>query len=238
MRFDLASFTDPGGRGSNEERVVLIDHRTLIAGIVADGAGEHGGGDIAAQLVVDTVSDVLRDCATRGTSVETEQLADAMLAANRAIVDAQCSGGARSRMRSTIAILTIDPLTKLANWAHCGDTRIYCFREGRIALQTSDHRAAPHSIEANRRAALGTEGALEVEAARAPFPIEEGDVFLACCHGFCARLDEASLIDTIGEARDAASWLAALAAHARRAVSADAEPLSAIAVWAGSPRAM
>lgn len=237
MRFDLASFTDPGGRNSNEDRLVLVAHRRLIAGIVADGAGGLGGGDVAAQLVVDTMRDVLHDCATRGESVETGQLADAMLAANRAIVDAQSAGGTRERMRSTAAILTIDPQGAHANWAHCGDTHIYCFRNGRIVLQTLDQGSAqPYRLRSVMHTALGTDDELKIEAARVPFPIEDGDAFLVCSDGFWEHLDEASMIDSIDDAGDAASWLAALAARARRNAPAGADNLSAIALWAGAPR--
>ncbi|WP_086969220.1 hypothetical protein [Caballeronia glebae] len=52
MRFDLARSADPGARSSNDDRLVLVEHRRLIAGIVADGAPGHGGGDVAAQLDV------------------------------------------------------------------------------------------------------------------------------------------------------------------------------------------
>jgi hypothetical protein len=52
MRFDLASSADPGARSGNDDRLVLVEHRRLIAGIVADGALGHGNGDVAAQLDV------------------------------------------------------------------------------------------------------------------------------------------------------------------------------------------
>jgi PPM family protein phosphatase len=227
MRFDLASFTHPVGCSSNEDRLALFQHRRLIAGIVADGASGHGGGNVAAQLVVDTVSDVLRDCALSDTRVETAQLADALLAANRAIVDAQAAGGALARMRSTAAILAIDPRAAHASWAYCGDSRIYCFREGRTVLKTLDHGVARQLVDGKPHAALGTEDALEVEAARTPFEIADRDVFLVCSDGFWKHLDEAAMIGAIGESDDAAGWLAALADRAR-----DDGNLSAIAVWA------
>ncbi|WP_158937451.1 PP2C family serine/threonine-protein phosphatase [Burkholderia sp. S171] len=250
MRFDLASITDRGGRRSNEDRLALIRHTRLLAGVVADGAGGHGGGDVAAQLTVDTVCAVLGQCAMH-TAISTAQLADALFAANRAIVQAQAAGGVLAHMRSTAAVLAIDPLTASAAWAHCGDTRIYCFRQGRTALQTVDHSMVQNLVDARLLAshemrghpmrslllaALGTTDALEVEAATSPFAIADGDTFLVCSDGLWEHIDEAEMIESIGEANDANGWLAALATRVRRVAPPQADNLSAVAVWAGAPR--
>ncbi|WP_277187830.1 PP2C family serine/threonine-protein phosphatase [Caballeronia sp. BR00000012568055] len=251
MRFDLASITDQGGRRRNEDRLALIEHRRLFAGVVADGAGGHGGGDVAAQLVVDTVSAALRECAGRGDGMQSTLLTDALIAANEAIVKAQAAGGALARMRSTAAVLAIDPLSGHAIWAHCGDTRIYCFRRGHTAFQTIDHSMVQQLVDANllapremRRhplrnlllAALGTEDALPVQVAAAPFAIADGDVFLVCSDGLWEHIDESAMIDAIGHADDAESWLTTLAARVKRAAPPRADNLSAVAIWAGAPR--
>jgi PPM family protein phosphatase len=251
MRFDLASITDKGGRRGNEDRLALVDHARLVAGVVADGAGGHGGGDVAAQLVVDSVSAALRERAARGAQIDGDALADALVDANRAIVEAQAEGGALARMRSTAAVLAIDPVARRALWAHCGDTRIYCFRQGRTAWQTIDHSMvqrlvdakllAPgemrgHPLRSVLLAALGTQEALDVQAARVPFPISDGDVFLVCSDGFWEHVDEAAMIECIGQAADAEGWLAVLAARVRSVAPPRADNLSAVAVWVGAPR--
>lgn len=249
MRYDLASITDRGGRSENEDRLAVWNTGHLLAGVVADGAGGHGGGGVAAQLTVDTSLDAIKRISAQAECADAARLEKTLREANRAIVMAQARGGALAHMRSTAAVLAIDRLRGIASCAHCGDTRIYCFRQGRTALQTADHSMvqglvdakllAPHDVRDHPQRnvlldALGTNDELRIAVVE-PFAIADGDVFLVCTDGLWGYIDEMSMIDVIGHAADAAAWLAMLRERVRRVAPCGADNLTAIAVWVGEP---
>ena len=51
-------------------------------------------------------------------------------------------------MRATATVLAIDTVHHAAVWGHVGDTRLYCFRDGKIVAQTKDHSVVQKMVDA------------------------------------------------------------------------------------------
>ncbi|MDR5740975.1 MULTISPECIES: protein phosphatase 2C domain-containing protein [unclassified Caballeronia] len=243
MQLQTASVSEVGGRSRNEDAYGEWRHGTLYASVVADGAGGHGGGDTASRIAVDTVIAELTRVAATGVALTGLNLLRVLLRANDAIIDAQEHDRELSQMRSTAALLGIDQAAGVAAWAHCGDTRLYCFRRGATVVQTQDHSLVQSMIDARlldmqdvrghpRRnvlfSALGTAEDLSIAASEEAFFVADGDAFLLCTDGFWEYLDEAVMIEAIGRARTPAAWLEAMVGHIRDAAR---DNFTALAVW-------
>ncbi|WP_248323974.1 MULTISPECIES: PP2C family serine/threonine-protein phosphatase [unclassified Caballeronia] len=248
MQLQTASVSEVGGRSRNEDALGEWRQASLFASVVADGAGGHGGGDIASRIAVDTVLAELSRVAQAGVALTGPNLLRVLLRANDAIIDAQEHDRELAQMRSTAVVLGIDEATGLAAWAHCGDTRLYCFRRGATVVQTQDHSLVQSMIDANlleardvrsypRRnilfSALGTAEDLAIAASTEPFPIADGDAFLLCTDGFWEHLDECAMIEAIGHAPTPAAWLDLMVAHLREAARPNQDNFTASAVWIG-----
>lgn len=250
MQLQTASVTDAGGRSRNEDAFGAWRGNALFACVVADGAGGHGGGDAASRIAVDTVVAELERVSTARLALNSANLMRILLRANDAIVDAQEAGSEREHMRSTATLLAIDEHAQSAAWAHCGDTRLYCFRNGATRIQTQDHSLVQSMLDANllpkgdvrhhpRRnvlfSALGTADDLSIAVSGDPFPLADGDAFLLCTDGFWEYVDEAVMIDAIESCPSAEAWLDRLAARVREDAPPGHDNFTATAVWIGEP---
>lgn len=284
-----ASISDQGGRRRNEDAFATWSGRHLFGCVVADGAGGHGGGDVAARIVVaetlralqasDTAYDAAQNAAQNPAHdaahdapqnappnspqdslqdslpfpcappcTDAAQLEAILRHANAAVLDAQQSGGAQRDMRSTVALVVIDLSTANASCAHCGDTRVYGFRDRAIFMQTRDHSMVQTLVDANLLAAaqmrrhpqrnvlfsaLGTRDDLSIAVCDAPFVLERGDALLVCTDGLWEYVDEAGMIETLSTARDPAAWLASMEQRLRATAPARHDNFTAVAVWVG-----
>ncbi|WP_063744677.1 PP2C family protein-serine/threonine phosphatase [Paraburkholderia oxyphila] len=249
MQLAFASLTDQGGRQRNEDSLGDWSSERLFYCVIADGAGGHGGGDTASAIVVDTVLADLRYLTLAELPPTGERLASALAHANDNIVEEQSHGGPALRdMRSTATLLAIDRERRTAAWAHCGDTRLYCFRAGKIVAQTRDHSMVQDMVDARlitaeaarhhpRRnvlfSALGTLEGLSIAAQPGTFGLCGRDAFLICTDGFWEYVEEATMLAALAQAASPRAWLEALAAHVRAHAKAGNDNFSASAVWVG-----
>ena len=127
---EVIAFSLPGGRALNEDTVLTWEGGNRTIGIVADGLGGQGEGDLASRIAAETAMETLKAAPRVNGTV----LRNAMSRANAAVRTAQSAKG--SRMMSTLA---------MAVWeghqiwiSHLGDTRIYRFRGGRMQSCTRD----------------------------------------------------------------------------------------------------
>lgn len=249
MQLAFASLTDQGGRQRNEDSLGDWSSERLFYCVVADGAGGHGGGDTASAIVVDTVLADLRYLTLAELPPTGERLANALAHANANIVEEQSHGGPALRdMRSTATLLAIDRERRTAAWAHCGDTRLYCFRAGTVVAQTRDHSMVQDMVDARlisaeaarhhpRRnvlfSALGTLEGLSIAAHPGTFELHARDAFLICTDGLWEYVEDATMIATLAQAVSPRAWLEALAEDVRAHAKAGNDNFSASAVWVG-----
>jgi serine/threonine protein phosphatase PrpC len=247
VRLVIASLTDQGGRERNEDSLGDWSSERLYYCVVADGAGGHGGGDTASRIVVDSVLADLRYLTVAELPPTGERLVSALAHANENILEEQTHGSSTVKdMRSTAVLLAIDRERCTAAWAHCGDTRLYCFRGGKIEVQTRDHSMVQEMVDARlltaadmrhhpRRnvlfSALGTRDSLDIAGLEGTIALLDRDAFLICTDGLWEYVDETFMLDTLAHVATPAAWLDAMVDRVRATARTNHDNFSALAVW-------
>jgi serine/threonine protein phosphatase PrpC len=249
-QFDLAVLSRQGGRTKNEDACGHWRSAARLCCVVADGAGGHGGGDIASKLVV---RHILEQASLAPLS-RPDEVEDLIVDTNAQLRRHQGESGETSDMHSTVVALFVDLACHEALWGHSGDSRLYLFRDGELLSHTRDHSAvqamvdagllAPEQMRTHARrselqSALGTRPEnLLVSAATAPMPLKPNDVFLLCTDGLWEYVDEAEMCACLSDAADPRAWLAELEQRVLRHAAAAGKPghdnFSGIAVWVGA----
>ncbi len=220
MRLELSVLSKPGGRKVNEDACGVWSSEATGACycVVSDGAGGHGGGDVASKLVVEHVLGWFQ----RRPEVSGEAIAAALAAANHSVIDLQQRDERLANMCATAVVLAIDAQRMLACWGHLGDSRLYCFRRGRVIVQTRDHSVVQTMVDAGfvepaelrnnaRRnallAALGQEEGFSPKVERERHAIQAGDVFLLCTDGLWQCVGENEMERVLDLAETPEQWL-------------------------------
>ncbi|MEN9215962.1 MAG: protein phosphatase 2C domain-containing protein [Gloeomargarita sp. HHBFW_bins_162] len=213
----VVALTDPGPtRRRNEDAcypapqqgVRPASANGLPFAIVCDGIGGHEGGDMAANLAIETVSQQLnpRVLAKVATKIVTEELATVICNANDRItqVNNQQQRQERQRMGTTLTMALVrDYEVFLAN---VGDSRIYWItRYGCYQVTTDDDVASrevrlgynlyPQALRQPAAGALVQALGINASSVLHPtvqrFPLDEDSVFLLCSDG----LSDNNLVD-------------------------------------------
>jgi serine/threonine protein phosphatase PrpC len=241
-----AQVTGIGGRDANQDALGTRACSSLSCFVVADGAGGHRGGEIASSLVVDSLLDAFAAAPGFGPAA----LRGWIDQAAQALARSQAERTGLQAMHATVAALLIDAGRHQATWGHLGDTRVYLFRDHRVAHVTRDHSLAQQFIDAGLAAdpdprhhpqrsvlyaALGTEG--EVAPVLQPvLALAPGDVLLLCTDGLWELVTEAQMEGALAAARSVQGWLAALCAIAdatHTSAPRERDNFTALAVWVG-----
>jgi serine/threonine protein phosphatase PrpC len=135
VNFEIVTLSKPGGREYNEDVYGHWSNGRFMACLVADGAGGHGGGDVAASTAR---SSILGGYA-RVPSLDGTFLKQLLEQANLDVVARQAEGGKLAAMRTTAVLAVLDTHEQALMWAHSGDSRAYLFRDGAIVARTVDH---------------------------------------------------------------------------------------------------
>jgi PPM family protein phosphatase len=248
VQVDLAILSRRGGRNYNEDACGHWNSDEHLCCVVADGAGGHGGGDQASKLAVQDILSTYAAVPDGSPGAIRRMIAQA----DRTIIEHRQDGTALQNMHSTVVALFIDLERRTAAWGHCGDSRLYVFRAGRVAQRTRDHSVVQSLVDSGLLAedkmrshpqrsellsALGVgEQDLQVSTSAQPWAIEPGDVFLLCTDGLWEYVEDASMEQALAAAAKPHAWLLDLeqrvlqgAAHKPRH-----DNFSALAVWVGA----
>lgn len=240
---EIAELSKIGGRKVNED---AIDHwctSDLTCCVLSDGLGGHYGGNVASQLVISSIGE--RFIQQPRCSIDEVRLL--LNIADNAIGQEQHRNITLKNMRATAVLLIIDTINTVAVWGHIGDSRLYCFRNGKIIFQTRDHSISQNMIEAGYLkpmelrssptrnqlyAALGNGDTSEVDILPKEFPILYGDVFLMCSDGLWEYIEECEMESMLDFASTALEWLGAMEKKVlTRGISTSQDNYSAIAIW-------
>lgn len=246
MKIEVSVLSNPGGRERNEDAYGFWTGGGGCFCVVSDGAGGHGGGDVASKLAVRVILGAFQDA----PECSGEAIDAALTAAHHAIVAQQAPEGPLAGMRATATVLAIDTVHHQAVWGHVGDTRLYCFRGQHVVAQTKDHSVVQKMVDAGYLAqnalreslqrsrlfaALGHNEDFVATVERKPFPIVVGDVFLLCSDGFWEYIDETAMVRALAQARTPADWLRAMEHDVVEHGGNEQDNFSALAVWCGEP---
>jgi PPM family protein phosphatase len=245
LALEVALISERGGRRANEDACGHWHSQRQLVCVLADGAGGHGGGDVASQLAVQELISRFAAHPTQAALGLDGLLRDT----NAAIIGQRVPGTPRQDMHSTVVCLVLDFVDHAVHWAHAGDSRLYWFRQGRVLRRTQDHSLVQSLIDAGSlapeavrdhprrselRSALGIAAeSLEVTAVDGNEPVQPGDCFLLCTDGLWEYLPDAVLVETLRTAPRPQAWLDALRAQVYSAArhKATHDNFSALAVW-------
>ncbi|MDM4764729.1 protein phosphatase 2C domain-containing protein [Pelomonas sp. SE-A7] len=249
---ELAMLSRRGGRDHNEDACSHWHSERHLCVVVADGAGGHGGGDIASQLAVSHVIEQF----SKAPVSEPEQVGDLLFGANEAILKNRERSGARAQMYTTVVCLLINFERAEALWGHVGDSRLYRFRGGKLLERTRDHSLMQSLVDAGlltpeqtrnhpRRSellsALGSEPEhLVLSSSEKAWPLQTGDAFLLCTDGVWEYVDDDAMALSLAAAATPLAWLKLIEqtvlSQAAAAGKARHDNFSAVAVWIGAPK--
>ena len=128
-------------RKRNEDRYIIkemADGSVLMA--VADGLGGHTAGDHAAEIAVETLAVVQ----TSGEEIQ-KGLVDRVLEADLTILKKVEQNTDLAGMSATLCGSLMR--NGIAYWVHVGDSRLYVFRNNRLAQVTRDHNLAQYLMD-------------------------------------------------------------------------------------------
>ncbi len=245
LALEVAIMSEPGGRKYNEDACGYWSSERQFCCILADGAGGHGGGDIASRLAVQS----LLSGFAQSPSASGPELTRLMRQTNQAVLDGRVAGTAQEDMHTTVVCLVIDFFDGRADWVHSGDSRLYWFRGARVMERTRDHSFVETLVDAGviredeirthpKRSvllsALGKEDdELELSASTSSRVVNGGDVFLLCSDGVWEYLGDDLLEQLLTQAGSAEEWLAAIESAIRSATASLAthDNYTALTVW-------
>jgi serine/threonine protein phosphatase PrpC len=246
---ELATLSRRGGRAKNEDACGHSRSAQRLCCVVADGAGGHGGGDVASKLVVRHIIDQT----ALAPLARVDEVQDLLVDTNAQLRRHQCESDRTRDMHSTVVALFVDLEGRQALWGHAGDSRLYLFRDGQMLCHTRDHSVVQSMVDAGllmpeqirthpRRSellsALGSAPEdLLVSTADQAWPVRPNDVFLLCTDGLWEYVDEAEMCASLTRAADPEAWLASLEElvlqHAAEDGKTGHDNFSGIAVWVG-----
>lgn len=188
--------------------------------VLADGMGGHAGGEVASQIAVKAIPDVVRTQLSTETSpyVQPDKLESllghALESANQRIRKAAAEDDSLKGMGTTIVVVAIthSPSGFQASVAHAGDSRAYLFREGTLSLWTKDHTLMEERLDLNLITAKQVRThplrhvltkALGIDPELRPtirtYPLEPSDLILMCSDGLTKMLTDEEIQTIIGQ---------------------------------------
>lgn len=209
MRFSTYQVSRRGGREKNEDRMGYCYTREAGLFALADGMGGHPEGEVAAQLALQTLAALFQREAKPALAKPEEYLQDAILIAQQQLLRYAADKQMSDTPRTTIVACVLQGRT--AYWAHCGDSRLYLVRAGRLIARTRDHsyielQAAlgrvPQGADAFNRnvlfTCLGSPGKPMVDIS-GPMQLEPGDRLLLCSDGLWGTVADDEITEQLAK---------------------------------------
>lgn len=209
MRFSVYQESHIGGRKNNQDRMGYSFTRDALLLLLADGMGGHIQGEMAATIALQTIGSLFQQNATPYVKKPEQFLEDSFLAAHREIHRYRAVNNLPETPRTTIVACLIQHNS--AFWAHCGDSRLYWMRGGRILARTRDHsrietliaQGKVHPSERDTHPernklfnCLGAPNVPIVELSRRA-SLQGGDVILLCSDGLWSVLPDHVLAQSL-----------------------------------------
>lgn len=210
-----------GDRSEQQDRVAIIPHpvrKDCLLAVLADGMGGHSGGAMAAEQVLLKAK---QNFSVYSPSDESSrELLNGVIEEAHVVIKLTRFTSERDP-HSTAVVMVMRP--GVAEWAHCGDSRIYHFRRGKLVSRSQDHSLVGELIRTNRiteemaqhhpqrnllLSCLGAEREPRIDFGKAQ-TIEVGDAFFLCSDGLWGLVGDAEIGDTLNrlDARSAARML-------------------------------
>lgn len=221
ISIDTCAAMHLGDRSEQQDRVAIMAHPKqpgCMLAVLADGMGGHSGGAIAAEQVVLKAKQNFAAYSPIGEE-PTDFLRATIEEAHVVIKLTRFTS--EQDPHSTAVVFVLRP--GHADWAHCGDSRLFHFRGGELVSKTPDHslvgelvrsgriteeQAAVHPQRNLLLSCLGAERDPRIDFGRT-HALQAGDVFLLCSDGLWGYFEDREIGHTLAEldARSAARVL-------------------------------
>ena len=205
MRFSIYQITRKGGREKNEDRMGYTYTRDSGLFALADGMGGHPEGEVASQLALQAMSALFQRQAKPTLADPAEFLQMAIYSGHQQLLRYAARRGLADSPRTTVVACVLQGDS--AYWAHCGDSRLYLVRGGKLIARTRDHSYSelqqslnslmPTNGPFNRNllfTCLGSPGKPLIDSS-GPFVLQGADRLLLCSDGLWDTVSD----DTITE---------------------------------------
>ena len=207
MRFSVYQISRKGGREKNEDRMGYCYTRDSGLFALADGMGGHPEGEVASQLALQTLAALFQRDAKPTLADPLRFLHDAIVAAPHQLLRYATEKALMDTPRTTIVACVMQG--DAAFWAHCGDSRLYMVRGGKLIARTRDHsytelqetlsHVVPMGEKFNRNVlftCLGSPGKPVVDTA-GPLLLHGGDRLLLCSDGLWGSVSDAVIAEQL-----------------------------------------
>ncbi len=205
MKVQAIGRTDVGRvRDANEDAFLVGDSSFAVA----DGMGGHLAGEVASATALGPVKDL--DGRVFSDSVDaTAALRDAVVMANRAVVDKSAAAPSYRGMGTTLTAVMVEG--RRAHIAHVGDSRAYLLRDGVFSQLTTDHTLVQRLIDEGRLSeeeaanhpqrsvitrAIGVEAEIDVDAMT--LELQPDDRLLLCSDGLTGPVSDEAIARLLG----------------------------------------
>jgi PPM family protein phosphatase len=248
MRFHVYQVSRKGGRQKNEDRMGYCYTRSAGLFALADGMGGHPEGEVAAQMALQTLSALFQRDAKPTLKDPLRFLQESVLAGHHQLLRYATERGLMDTPRTTVVACVLQGQS--AYWAHCGDSRLYLVRDGKLVARTRDHsytelhgalaqsgQPIPHDAQRFNRnvlfTCLGSPGKPVVDTT-GPLVLQPGDRVMLCSDGLWGAVGDESIVETLARltVSDAVPELAEMAL---RAAGAKSDNVTVLALeWEGA----
>lgn len=206
MKWKSTGKSDVGKVRQGNEDSLFTDEESGVF-IVADGMGGHVAGEVASQIVAETVGPGVSEAIVaglRGSELESRML-ELIEEANQAILERADNEPEKRGMGTTMTLLALVPEGEYV-FHQIGDSRGYLVRDGTLVQVTRDHtvvqqqvdrgaltpeQARDHPLSHILTRALGTEP--NVDADTYGDSLQAGDIFLLCSDGLSGMVTDVEL---------------------------------------------
>mmetsp|Transcript_5509 Transcript_5509/g.9856 ORF Transcript_5509/g.9856 Transcript_5509/m.9856 type:complete len:283 (-) Transcript_5509:803-1651(-) len=176
---------------------------------LADGMGGHPEGEVAAQIALQTLAALFQQDARPVLEDPLRFLQESISIAHHQLLRYAASKGLSDTPRTTVVACVLQG--NQAWWAHCGDSRLYMVRGGKLIARTRDHsyselqealgRVGPGSEPFNRNVlftCLGSPGKPMVDC-QGPLTLEPADRLLLCSDGLWGSVEDHEIVQQIAD---------------------------------------
>lgn len=215
----FSKISNSGGRPVNEDSVGASISGERYCFTLCDGLGGHGLGDVASAAAVEAFGRVFSSKKITADKFFPEAFAQAQ----NDIIEHQSSLNDSSKMKTTLVSLVIGNGRFFG--AHIGDSRLYCFKNGKVYSRTEDHSVTQMLVKSGDIAeseirfhpdrnkllrVLGEgESALRYEIGEMQ-KLDPDCAFLLCSDGFWEYITEDEMEAALAESRNSGEWLSSM----------------------------
>lgn len=205
MKFSIFQLSRRGGREKNEDRMGYFYTRRSGVFLLADGMGGHPKGEVAAQLALQVISAMFQKEAKPKLPDVAAFLEAAVMTAHRHILRYASEKHMLDTPRTTIVAAVAQD--GFVTWIHCGDSRLYLVRQGRLLARTRDHSfieqrqgtaaalKLPYPINRNVLFTCLGSPVRPVFDITGPVALQQGDRLMLCSDGLWGSLSDADIVD-------------------------------------------